>query len=449
VTLASLTAFAGHALADRGSGQGSPPDKRQYSHILDKLPPPPPGNLENLLRHGHQGSNLDGKGISPELLEKAKKLLKDPEAVKQIRDLLQNNPKAKELIKQKGLTEKDIASNLDPGKIDQLHDEFLKNKRQQSDSAVVPPKPIVGGSNPPAGGASGTELPSSSDRFGGTDRGTSAADAATNGATQQVPTAGSALKDRLTKFAEGLTRLDPSLRDSPGLRRAVEQLSRQLGTEDQRWNRLAAGAGLFQEKMQSWGESLRLNRLRAGRDWSWPKALTPSSLPQIRWPSVASTLSERPSLGGLPGRASAPPTSGWSGLLAVVGLLVFGFVVWRFVSRSGERADSKGRNAWRLGPWPVQPGAIRTREELILAFEYLSLLNLGPPARHWNHRFIAGRLGNLPAILSEEYQRRLAAEELAAFYEQARYAPLSEPLPEGVLAAARNDLSFLARMPAV
>ena len=34
---------------------------------------------------------------------------------------------------------------------------------------------------------------------------------------------------------------------------------------------------------------------------------------------------------------------------------------------------------------------VADREELIRAFEYLSLLRLGEPARHWHHRAIAAR----------------------------------------------------------
>jgi len=459
LTLASLAAFAGHALADRGSGQGSIKDKRQDSHILDKLPDPP-SDLEDLLKHGRSGQlleeilkGLQEKGTDPEKVKELQKMLQTQKGREQFHNLLNNNPRVKDLLKGTTITPDQVESIL-KGELSEEIQESSKRKTQQDRSSPLPPKPPAAINNPQTQTDAGTSTEASSTTQGpfgigrvteGTGRVAQEERTASTRASQQTQTAGSAFKERLVKLAEGLHRLDPSLGDSPAVKRAIQQLSQQMGVEDQRWDRFAAAAGMLQEKTRTWSESLGLNRLRAGKNWSWPKALTPSSLPQINWPSVASALRERPNL---PSTASAPPTSGWSGLLAVVGLLIFGFLFWRFLSRSSDLADSKGRSAWKLGPWPVQPAAIRTREELIRAFEYLSLLNLGPVARHWNHRTIAGRLGDLPAILSEEYQRRLAAEELAALYEQARYAPQSEPLPEGALAAARNDLCLLARMPA-
>jgi hypothetical protein len=80
---------------------------------------------------------------------------------------------------------------------------------------------------------------------------------------------------------------------------------------------------------------------------------------------------------------------------------------------------------------------VRTRDELVRAFEYLALLRLGPAARHRNHREIAADLG-------AGGPRSAAAERLAGLYEQARYAPPDEVLPDADLAAARADLCLLA-----
>jgi len=98
----------------------------------------------------------------------------------------------------------------------------------------------------------------------------------------------------------------------------------------------------------------------------------------------------------------------------------------------------RGDDGWRLGPWPVRPEAVRTRDELVRAFEYLALLLLGPAARTRNHEEIAAGLGE------QDVSRRAAAERLAGLYEQARYAPPDEVLPDTDLAAARADLSLLA-----
>jgi hypothetical protein len=79
---------------------------------------------------------------------------------------------------------------------------------------------------------------------------------------------------------------------------------------------------------------------------------------------------------------------------------------------------------------------VATRQELIQAFEYLSLLRCGEPARAWHHHAIADRLGGTEA------ERREAAERLAALYEQARYAPAAGTEPDW--SAARGPLTTLA-----
>ena len=98
----------------------------------------------------------------------------------------------------------------------------------------------------------------------------------------------------------------------------------------------------------------------------------------------------------------------------------------------------RGGDGWRLGPWPVRPEAVHTRDELVRAFEYLALLLLGPAARSRNHREIAAGLGR------GRRDPRAPPTALAGLYEQARYAPPDEALPDADLAAARADLSLLA-----
>jgi hypothetical protein len=125
--------------------------------------------------------------------------------------------------------------------------------------------------------------------------------------------------------------------------------------------------------------------------------------------------------------------------LGVVGLAVL--VLWQVWSRFGAgRAAARILGGWRLGAWPVDPAHVATREELIQAFEYLSLLRLGAAARTWNHLDIAAALGAMAAGGSAA---RRAAARLAALYEEARYAPEEGPLPGPALAEARRDLCFL------
>jgi hypothetical protein len=101
---------------------------------------------------------------------------------------------------------------------------------------------------------------------------------------------------------------------------------------------------------------------------------------------------------------------------------------------------------WRLGSWPVSPGHVSTRQELIRAFEYLALLCLGTAAGAWNHRELAERLAEQD---SANPSRRQAVEMLAWLYEKARYAPAEEALSPEQLSDARHALCLLAGVTAI
>jgi hypothetical protein len=142
---------------------------------------------------------------------------------------------------------------------------------------------------------------------------------------------------------------------------------------------------------------------------------------------------------GLPGAAGAS-----GGLMLVQLLLILAVAVtvlvllWRLLTRATTR-DVQA--ALRRSVWPLPPGEVSTRQQLIQAFEHLALVVLGPGARTTNHRDIANELGATPA-------RTHAADELATLYERARYDPVEGELPDADLVAARRDLCFLAGMAA-
>jgi hypothetical protein len=92
------------------------------------------------------------------------------------------------------------------------------------------------------------------------------------------------------------------------------------------------------------------------------------------------------------------------------------------------------------GPWPIDPRAINTREDVVKAFEYLSVLICGPAAKTWTHSTIADELTALAATHGE------TAIKLARLYELARYAPLDEPLTRSELLEARRLVCDLAGM---
>src|SRR5262249_7843965 len=126
-------------------------------------------------------------------------------------------------------------------------------------------------------------------------------------------------------------------------------------------------------------------------------------------------------------------------VLTIVALvLVLAFALYK-LARTPWEPENAAEQGFQLGPWPIAPAAIRTRQELIQAFEYFSVLQLGPDARAWNHQDIARRLSR-ELKASDDPRRVQATQRLATTYEQARYAPVSDPLPEADLATARNDL---------
>lgn len=92
---------------------------------------------------------------------------------------------------------------------------------------------------------------------------------------------------------------------------------------------------------------------------------------------------------------------------------------------------------WRLGAWPIHPSNVRTRADVVHAFEHLALLRMGLPASNSNHLDIADELG-------KTVRQRPIAAELAQVYERARYAPDNESLSPEQIAAARRDLCLLA-----
>jgi hypothetical protein len=142
------------------------------------------------------------------------------------------------------------------------------------------------------------------------------------------------------------------------------------------------------------------------------------------------------------GASSLPGTEAFMALLwiGMIGLAVA--LLWQVFRRKQGEAQ-RAAALRRLGPWPVPPQQVTTREQLIRAFEHLSLLCLGPAAQSQNHLEIAAALGG------DDAERRRAAAALAAVYEQARYAPADEPLADETAAAARRDLCFLAGVAAI
>jgi hypothetical protein len=135
---------------------------------------------------------------------------------------------------------------------------------------------------------------------------------------------------------------------------------------------------------------------------------------------------------GIPGLEGS-----WLPVVLLAAVLLGALVYWRFWYLRDPQAESV-LGLGGLGPWPVDPRRLATRKDVVLAFEYLSVLICGPAAKTWTHTTIAGALADLATTHGE------TARMLARLYELARYAPADEPLSTAELAEARRLVCRLA-----
>jgi hypothetical protein len=183
-----------------------------------------------------------------------------------------------------------------------------------------------------------------------------------------------------------------------------------------------------------------------GGDWKLPSFEMPSfRLGRMPGPdpgggsnsSSGSWWSRRGSSGSEGGFGIPGLEGSWLPVILLAAILLGALVAWRFWYLRDDKAVPV-YELGGLGPWPVDPRRIATREQLVQAFEYLSVLICGPTARTWTHHTIAATLADLAATHSE------TAMILARLYELARYAPLDEPLTAAEIAEARRLVCRLA-----
>ncbi|HEV3260480.1 MAG TPA: hypothetical protein VG013_26735 [Gemmataceae bacterium] len=255
-------------------------------------------------------------------------------------------------------------------------------------------------------------------------------------AVAPAPEADTEVAQWLLRQAEQLQNVKGPWHNSQTLSRAINSLSRYIAEGGA--VRARAGQGGLTGHLGDLLRTARAHPVWSGSTWAGLRSLPMPSLPKPHLPGVSLPRISVPGMSTPSfGRPSAPSAESGLSVLWVLVLLVLGVILWKLVGRRMVSTEPVGRG-WRLGPWPVDPRAVATREDLVRAFDYLSLLKLGPAARHWNHLDIAAGLGG------EEMERRIAADHLATLYEQARYAPGNEPLPAEAFLAARRELSFLA-----
>jgi hypothetical protein len=169
-----------------------------------------------------------------------------------------------------------------------------------------------------------------------------------------------------------------------------------------------------------------------------------SSVAKMKMPSlpdVGPAAAAAPKLSGVGGSADGASGIG-NVVIALLVVVAAGVVAWVLLSKYKIAQLAQGADAWKLGAWPVHPSMVRTRADIVKAFEYLAVLVLGAAARTQHHLELAEELGHQAP--TNDVRRTEAARALARLYEIARYTPETETLPADDLAAARRELSFLA-----
>ncbi len=238
--------------------------------------------------------------------------------------------------------------------------------------------------------------------------------------------------------------LPDRLRNSEAMRRAMEDLSRSRFdfTRNSQFWREGAGGRIDLSKLEP---RFRDTGRFLERSFNWTSRNAPS-MPRSRSLPNAPTLPRAPTLPGM----NAPSIGGGGGignagsglaatspLVIILVVAVFAYLIWRLILQPNIRKGGP-LSAAGLGPWPIDPAHISTREQLVRAVDHLALLKCGEPARVWHYRTVATHLG------TGGDDRRTAADSLADAYAAARYAPPSEAMPDATIQQARRHLCHLA-----
>ncbi|GIW82810.1 MAG: hypothetical protein KatS3mg105_4617 [Gemmatales bacterium] len=233
-----------------------------------------------------------------------------------------------------------------------------------------------------------------------------------------------------TKKIKGRPLEDSSVLDS--IRRDMMALARDLRT-----GKLQLGNNGDSFAMPGWLRTLGLEtKLKNFRLPKMDKIHLPGmgswKLPKINWPQV-----DAPQLPNVPSSpVSAPRVGGMSPwLFLAVGACLLAALVLKRLMQKGNETPLSAADYRRKLP------RVKSWADIVVAFEVLSLCQLGPRSRTWNHLEIAAALGR------DEHQRQAAANRLAELYERARYAPDARAISDEDLAFAQGAILSLAGNP--
>ncbi len=227
--------------------------------------------------------------------------------------------------------------------------------------------------------------------------------------------------------------------DSPALQDAIKDLASSMDGPD--------GKGLFGDLTDFKGDDLFKDLDLKGSPGESFKIRPPDMDPGWSGPKVGESGGGGSLFGGGDGSSGGGggvPDVGAGGgtALAVIAGLAGAIFLTVLLLRKWQLNREVARAGAHLMPGPLDFSSVRTREQLVEAFDTVSLDQCGDEARAWNHRVIAGQIGDTRPAVAEP------AAELGRMYEVARYAPPDEDLPPTDYADARKGLSVIAGVPA-
>jgi hypothetical protein len=235
-----------------------------------------------------------------------------------------------------------------------------------------------------------------------------------------------------------------TFQNSPAMHRVLEDLAHAKFQVD------AGGAGTgvpsFGEKAAQWiGDRVPSERIWTDSVMSRVRDIPLPSFPNVDLPHLRFSTPSLPSL-DVPSVSMPAPSSsrGETVFFSVFTVAVVALVLWKLYGSLLSRKARRQGPDWALGGAAsisarrLDLSSLRSREDLIRAFEQLSLVKLGSAARSWNHLHLAAGLGG------NENGRRRLADHLAFLYEQARYAPGDGCVSPDALQIAHRELAILA-----
>ena len=226
--------------------------------------------------------------------------------------------------------------------------------------------------------------------------------------------------------------------DSPAVQDAIKDLASSIDGPD--------GKGLFGDLPELQGDLFKDLDLKGSVGEGFKIRPPDLDTGGLTGPKIGETGSG-PILGGGGGSSisggGAPDVGAGGGTaLAVIAGIAGAIFLAILLLRKWQMQREAARAGLHATTGPLDFSGVRTREQLVAAFDTVSLDQIGDDARAWNHRVIADQIGDARPAVAEP------AAELGRMYEVARYAPPDEDLPPTDYVEARKDLSVIAGVPA-